>query len=162
MIATRSRTCFFRRPALFFGMVVTMAMLLISGCASLEKRIERNADYFATLPPERQALISSGEIDVGFSKQDVYLALGEADVKYTRRTSAGESEVWSYREYETAPPYFHDDWAWHGGLHHGPHPYRGYPFAYRHSWYDRPRYARDVMRVVFENGQVSAIEREVD
>ena len=80
-------------------------LLLLAGCASTpEKRIQQNQTLFDTLPADAQIRIRGGQIDIGFSPDMVRLALGTPHRTLTRRSPAGESDVWLYldvvRRYE--------------------------------------------------------------
>ena len=70
--------------------------LLIAGCATPESRIKTNPALFNSFPPDAQAEIRHGQIDVGFSKDMVKMALGNPDHIFLRKTAAGTNEVWSY------------------------------------------------------------------
>jgi hypothetical protein len=69
---------------------------LLSGCATPEYRIKKNADLFATFPPEVQENVRRGLIEPGYTRDMVYIAKGEPDRKYQRRTAEGQTEIWSY------------------------------------------------------------------
>src|SRR4051812_8495144 len=73
-------------------------MLAISGCATLHSRIEKNRAAFNTWPAPVQDKIVNGQIDVGFTADQVRVALGEPDRVWTRTTADGTSQVWSYRD----------------------------------------------------------------
>lgn len=73
----------------------------MSGCASPGYRIKKNPELFSSFPPEAQALISKGQIGIGFKPEMVVMALGEPDRKYTRMTRDASIEVWSYTSTRT-------------------------------------------------------------
>jgi len=121
-----------------------------TGCASPSYRIGKHPEYFNTLAPDKQARLRAGELDLGYTKQDVYLAVGWPDAKYTRRTAAGESEVWAYWAYEADRPYD----SFHDGRYPLGSTWRSYPGG--HGWYRRSAYEH--LRIIFDNGLISAIE----
>jgi len=72
-----------------------------TGCATPESRIRDNPSVFAEFEKDVQAKVRQGEIDLGFSREAVHIALGAPDRKYVRTTAGGRSEVWSYVAQET-------------------------------------------------------------
>ncbi len=72
-------------------------MLLLSACSSSpDSRISKNQAAFDSLPPPAQEKIRHGQVDIGFTPEMVFLALGEPSKKYVRQTEQGSTEVWSY------------------------------------------------------------------
>lgn len=71
--------------------------LVLAGCSSVDSRVNGNPD-FANWPPAVQQKVRAGEIDVGFTQQQVEVALGKPDYTSTRTTSDGTTAVWGYRE----------------------------------------------------------------
>jgi hypothetical protein len=86
------------KTRLFF-MAVTGALLL-GACSTVDSRIQQHASQFAGYPPGVQQKIRAGRIDLGFTMEQVVMAMGEAD-RHATRTS-GESgrsvtqEDWGY------------------------------------------------------------------
>lgn len=78
---------------------LALAVLSLSaGCASSPKsRIARNQETFDAYPADVRAAISEGQAKVGFTAEQVRLALGGPDRVVTRTSEAGQSEVWIYR-----------------------------------------------------------------
>lgn len=66
------------------------------GCATPESRIKKYRAAFDSFPPDMQANVRAGRIDIGYPKEAVLIALGEPDRRYMRRTLDGEVEVWAY------------------------------------------------------------------
>jgi len=75
-----------------------LPLMLAFGCSTPSKRstpssrIHKNRKLFHTYPPSVQRAICSGQIQQGFNRNKVYLALGKA----TRKEAAGASETWLY------------------------------------------------------------------
>ncbi|MCX7671625.1 MAG: hypothetical protein N2439_16340, partial [Anaerolineae bacterium] len=67
-----------------------------AGCATPESRIRKHRAAFEALPPDVQAGVRTGRIDIGYPKEAVLIALGEPDRRYIRKTAEGEVEVWAY------------------------------------------------------------------
>lgn len=77
----------------------TLASLLLSaGCATPASRIRKNQNAFDAYPPETQAKIREGKVAVGFTREQVLMALGRPDRAYRREAAGGAEEVWVYRE----------------------------------------------------------------
>lgn len=64
----------------------------------MDSRIARHRDAFNTWPPAVQDKVVVGQIDLGFTTDQVAVALGEPDRVFTRTTADGTSQVWSYRD----------------------------------------------------------------
>lgn len=71
-------------------------VLLAAACASPKARIRRHQAAFDAYPSEVQAKIRAGEVEVGFTPEQVEIALGVPDRKYVRKTAAGNQDVWGY------------------------------------------------------------------
>jgi hypothetical protein len=73
------------------------AALMAAGCATTQSRADRSPE-FATWPPAVQRTVLAGHIDIGFTREQVQVALGRPDYSYQRTTADGTTEVWSYRD----------------------------------------------------------------
>lgn len=72
---------------------------LSAGCASSPKsRISKNQSAFDSYPASVQTAIQEGKVEVGFTPDQVRLAIGAPDRILTRTSTAGDSEVWVYRD----------------------------------------------------------------
>jgi hypothetical protein len=78
--------------------VPAAAGLLWAGCSTVDSRIAKNRDVFNTWPAGVQDKVVVGQIDIGFTPDQVRVALGEPDRVFTRTTGDGTSQVWSYRD----------------------------------------------------------------
>lgn len=76
--------------------LIALIALLGAGCATPESRIKKNPEIFQALPPEIQENVRQGRIDMGYPKEAVQIALGRPDREYSRRTAAGQTDVWAY------------------------------------------------------------------
>ena len=72
--------------------------LFLAGCSTVDSRIAKNRDAFNTWPPAVQDKVVLGQIDIGFTTDQVRVALGEPDRVFTRTAADGTSEIWSYRD----------------------------------------------------------------
>lgn len=75
-----------------------MCAFALAGCSTVDSRIAKNREAFNSWPPAVQDKVVQGQIDIGFTAEQVRVALGEPDRVWTRQTTDGTSEVWSYRD----------------------------------------------------------------
>ena len=132
-----------------------LALLLATGCSTPQSRIKNNPAMFDQLPVEIREKVSAGEVDIGFSHDAVFLALGKPHRKYTRTTGEGQLEVWSW---------VGTDYRYERQLVNGSFRYRDSKGRMRTAtdsvWIDvKHEVEYERMRVEFENDAVSAIER---
>lgn len=119
----------------------------IAGCATPDSRIRDQQAAFDRYPPEVQQKIRAGQIDVGYTADMVRMALGEPDQRLERTTAEGASEIWAYRDSRPAFSLgigggsFGGSTGLGGGIGVG-----------------TGGEVKDRLRVVFQNGRVSAIE----
>lgn len=78
------------------GTLLLCLLLLLAACETLESRLTRNQEVLKKSPPEHQALIQQGRIQVGFTPTEVYLAWGAASHKSFTESSQGLEETWFY------------------------------------------------------------------
>ncbi len=132
-------------PALLLGLLLTAA-----GCATPEARINRHGDLFATFPPEVQAKVRQGIVQLGYTADMVYLAAGRPRHTQQRIDETGTTQIWRYTAYRwhSSPPYWR---RWPGGPWWDAPPY---------GWDEREEY--DVLRIEFRDGRVVAIEQITD
>jgi hypothetical protein len=72
-------------------------LVLVSGCVSTPaSRIQKEPQTFAAFAPEIQAKVQKGEIEIGYSRDMVRLALGLPRQVTIRTAETGEAEIWTY------------------------------------------------------------------
>lgn len=139
--------------------LATAAMLLAAGCESArESRIRRNPHIYNQLHPEDQYRIQQGMIDLGYTPDMVYLALGAPDERREILTADGVRQTWIYSTYYE---------RYDGTRHVGYRRYMAYdPYWRRYRMHYQPVYAdtyrpeiHERIRVEFENGRVSTVEQ---
>lgn len=69
---------------------------VLAACAGPSSRIKKHQAEFDSYPADVQKKIRAGQADVGFTDQQVALALGRPDRIYSRKTQTGQQEVWAY------------------------------------------------------------------
>jgi hypothetical protein len=79
--------------------LVLVSLLLglsVAGCSTVNSRVAAAPTVMQESPEEVRRLIRAGEVAVGFTRDQVRLALGDPN-GVTRRVGArGDEEVWSY------------------------------------------------------------------
>lgn len=73
-----------------------LAAAILAACSSPGSRINEQQSAFNAYPADVQQKIRAGDVAVGFTQEQVRLALGEPSRRYTQQTTTGESEVWAY------------------------------------------------------------------
>lgn len=131
-------------------LLIVLATLLVAGCNSLEKRIGAQQAQFDTWPADVREKIQAGRVDIGFTPEQVRVALGEPTRKYQRTTAEGSSEVWAYAGGRVGLSL-----GIGVGSAHGSSAYAG------GVAYEPPTYGADdeAVRVVFEGGKVTSVEK---
>jgi len=125
-------------------------LLVLVGCATNPaERIAKNRPAFASWPPDVQAKVQAGVVALGFTPEQVQMALGAPDHTFTRTTERGTEEVWAYRDHK---PRISVGLGVVGG---GGNTRVGAATVVNSGG----PYMDDVLRVVFEGGLVAAIEK---
>jgi len=77
--------------------VIASVAVMMSGCVSTPaRRIQQEPGMFAGFSAPVQEKVRRGEIDIGFSRDMVRLALGLPRRNQSRITEAGVTEIWIY------------------------------------------------------------------
>lgn len=122
--------------------------LLVLGCSTVDSRVKANESAFNSWPPAVQEKVRAGQVDVGFTPEMVRVALGDPERTMTHTTASGQAEVWIYGD---KSPKFSI------GLGMGSvrgHTGVGTGVTVGDTWRDD-----EALRVIFEGGKVTAIER---
>jgi hypothetical protein len=141
----------------FFAVLIG-AVALLAGCSTVQSRIEEKQHVYNTLDPQTQSKIREGVIDIGYTPDMVYMAMGQPDERRTKVTSDGEEMTWIYSQY----------WQQYEGSR-----LAGYrrvvfydPAVRAYRVYLQPVHAdiysereEERTRVVFKDGRVSSIEQ---
>lgn len=130
------------------GLILVAAGL--AGCATTpESRVEKNAALVATWPAEVQTQVRAGKVAIGFTAEQVRVAVGEPDRIANRTDVAGAHDVWVY--FDEAPRFSFGVGVGSGG--------GGSGVGGGVRVGSGGRRERERMRLTFENGKVSAIEQ---
>jgi hypothetical protein len=127
-----------------------LLLALLPACSTPESRIADHRLAFEKYPADVQQKIRAGQVDVGFTQEMVQMALGKYDRRYTRNTTTGEVEVWSY--HDNSPQFSFGIGVGSGGYHRGTAVGGG--VAMSTGGYD----PEEKIRVEFRAGVVTAVE----
>lgn len=131
--------------------ILTALSALALACATLETRIAESQEAFDTYPPEVQEQIRAGEIAVGFTPEQVLMALGEPSRRSQVTTDDAVAEVWIWRRSVAGAGFglrsggYHDGVGVQGGI-----------------LVEEPSRLEDEMIVEFVNGRVSRFEKLIE
>lgn len=145
------------KPFSLPSLAIALPLLLLGACNTVEKRIEEKPAAFAAADPATQEKVRKNVVEVGFSTDLVYIALGKPNEERRTQTTNGETLTWIYNTYQ-------QDYA--GQAYTG---YRRYvvidPRTGRPVVFIEPVYT-DVyrehvderLRIIFKDGKVTSIE----
>lgn len=128
-----------------------LLVLAAAGCASVDRRIKANQEAFDGYPPEVQATIRRGEVAVGFTEEQVLIALGRPDRKTRVTADDRVATVWTWRRSVPGIGFGVGTGNRVGNVGIGTGISTG-----------SPRAEEDLHRVEFVNGRVTAIESLVE
>jgi hypothetical protein len=133
-----------------FSLFAVALLVLAVGCSTVDSRISKLQALFDAWPAEVQQKIRAGRVDLGFTPEQVRVALGEPAKKYNRTTAQGKSEVWSYA-----------DRSFGVSLGVGVGSARGAGLYGGGVAYEPASYGADDEsgRIIFEDGRVTSVEK---
>jgi hypothetical protein len=129
---------------------------LLAGCSTVDRRIEEKSGVFNALDADTQDQLRQGMVEVGYTPDMVYIALGRPDEKRAIVTTTAREEVWVYSTYFSE--YVGSTVRYRRYI--AMHPRTGQRVVYfepvrDHLYVDR---AEDRIRITFRDGKVSMIE----
>jgi hypothetical protein len=82
-------------------LVCIATVALLAGCemSGASGRIEEKSAVFSSLTPEQKQIIEAGDIDIGFTPDMVYMALGKASKSEVKDSPDGTVTLWTYNRY---------------------------------------------------------------
>lgn len=129
-------------------LVATMSLLMLAvSCATTDSRIAKHQTEFNSWPPDVQEKVRAGKVELGFTPEMVRVALGDPDRVISRTTDRGVSEGWVYRDKGPRFSFGLGLGSAHGSSAVGAGVRVGDDFR-----------EDEKLRVLFENGKVSALE----
>lgn len=141
-----------------FRILLGAVVLMLIGCSTVDSRIQEKPEVFSSLDPATQAKIKQGIIDVGFTSDMVYIALGKPDEIRERSSQAGRETSWKYNSYYN---------RYEGTVRAGYHRFVYWdPQIRAYRIYYEPVYANlyseqkeTYIRVMFKDGKVTTIDQ---
>ncbi|HET7537400.1 MAG TPA: hypothetical protein VFJ90_13155 [Candidatus Didemnitutus sp.] len=142
----------------FLALPLLAALLAAAGCESVSSRIKEKPDVYASLDPATQNKIKQGIIDIGYSEDMVYLALGKPDERHEQVNQAGRQVTWIYNTYYERYDGTHFA-GYYRQVYFDPvlHTYRVYYHPAYADAYTEEKEAR--IQVTFKDGRTTAIEQ---
>ncbi|HEY8993730.1 MAG TPA: hypothetical protein VIM71_03515 [Lacunisphaera sp.] len=142
-----------------FMLATSLGFLM--GCQTVESRIKEKPEVFASVDKATQDKIKQGIIDVGYTEDMVYLALGAPDQKRESISAAGRNVTWIYNTYYTRYEGDHM-MGYHRRVYFDPYlkTYRVYYRPVFQEVYSEEKEER--IRIVFKDGKASVIEQTKD
>jgi hypothetical protein len=137
------------------------ALLFAAGCQTVDSRIKEKPEVFNSVDKATQDKIKQGIIDLGFTEDMVYLALGNPDQKRESKTAAGTRLTWIYNTYYTRYEGT-QMMGYHRRVYFDPY-LRTYRLYYHPVFADT--YSEDKeerIRITFTDGKATAIEQAKD
>lgn len=134
-------------PILCFTAALVALSFVVAGCSTTDSRIKDHQAAFNAAPADVQTKIREGKVEVGFTEEQVLMALGAPDRRYTRTTASGTTEVWAYDDHKPSFSFGVGVAGGGGGTMVGGGAVVG--TGDRHS---------DKLRVVLSGGRVTALE----
>ena len=120
-------------PRLLRTFILASSLGFLAGCQTVESRIKEKPEVFASVDKATQDKIKQGIIELGFTEDLVYVALGQPDQKRETVNATGRTLTWIYNTY-----YDRYDGTGFAGYHRSVY-YDPYLRAYR--MYYRPVFA---------------------
>lgn len=139
--------------SLLFG-----ALAFLTGCQTVDDRIKEKPAVFASLDTATQDKIKQGIIDLGYTEDMVYFALGKPDQTRETANTSGRTVTWIYNTY----------YQRYDGTRFAGYSRRVYfdPYLKSYRVYYHPVYAEvysdekeERIRIVFKDGKASVIEQ---
>jgi hypothetical protein len=82
----------------FFSLAL---VVVVASCSSAPpSHVERNEEMVASWPSAVQEKVRAGQIGLGFTTEQVRIALGAPDRKTSRIMAGGTSEIWAYLDHK--------------------------------------------------------------
>lgn len=141
-----------------FLIVAALAVLGLAGCSTVRSRIQEKQHVFNTLDPQTQAKIQQGLVDLGYTTDMVYMAMGRPDETRDQVTNQGHETTWIYnnywQQYEGSRLVGYRRHVYYDQIARA---YRVYYYPIRQEIYSERTEERT--RVIFKDGRVAAIEQ---
>lgn len=143
---------------IFRTLALAGSLGFLVGCQSVESRIKERPEAFLNADQESQGKILQGDIDVGFTEDQVYIALGKPDEKRESVNADGRHVTWIYNTYYSR--YEGDRMiGYERNVYFDPR-IRRYRMYYRPAFVETySEHKEERIRVRFEHGKVVSIDQ---
>ncbi|HEX2860024.1 MAG TPA: hypothetical protein VHN79_00205 [Lacunisphaera sp.] len=146
---------------LFRTFLLATSLGFMVGCQTVETRIKEKPEVFASVDKETQDKIKQGIIDLGYTEDMVYLALGAPHQKRESITANGRTVTWIYNTYYTRYEGEHMV-GYHRRVYFDPY-LKTYRVYYRPVFNEVYREEKEErIRIVFKDGKAFVIEQAKD
>lgn len=146
---------------LFRIFALATSLGFLAGCQTVESRIKERPEAFYRLDTATQDKILQGIIDIGFSEDMVYLALGDPSEKRERITENARTQIWIYSTYYTRYD-GRTNVGYYRRVYFDP-TVQTYRIHYRPVFADTYREEKEErIRITFRDGRVTVIEQAKD
>lgn len=76
-----------------------LGLLVLAGCDTFERRSKEKTAVLAALDPQTRAKLEHGIVEIGYTPDMVYLALGAPDDESETTTAQGKEKTWIFNSY---------------------------------------------------------------
>ena len=80
----------------YASLLFCSVLALLAGCNAVDSRIRQNEATFRALDPETQQKLRNKKVEVGYTPDMVYIALGNPTSRTERSTAEGQTMIWIY------------------------------------------------------------------
>jgi len=139
-------------------LLIAFALLGVVGCSTFEKRSLEKAEVFSKLDPATQEKLRREVIEIGYTPDMVFIALGKPDIKSQQITADSREETWTYNSYYSE--YRGTETAGYRRIINYDPIRKTYIVYYEPVRVDVYRdHVEDHIRITFRNGKVAVIEQ---
>lgn len=82
-------------------LLLLLALAFLAGCTTFKDRAKEKAAVFSQLDAATQENLRKGVVEIGYTKDMVYIALGNPDSRRERVSADGKEETWIYSALST-------------------------------------------------------------
>ena len=133
-------------------------LLALAGCNTIDHRISEKQAVFNRLDPQVQDKIRQGIVEIRYTQDMVYIALGPPDARHEKVTAKGGETTWIYKTYyEQYEGMEHVGYRRIAFFDPADHDYHVYYEPVSEPIYSE--HEEDSIRVTFVNGKVTTIEQ---
>ncbi len=133
----------------FLLLLIGSLLILITGCSSVDNRIDEDQAAFDSWPADVQKKVRAGEVEIGFTREMTRMALGKPQRIITLTTDSGVAEAWVYEEKKSNVSF-----GLGMGTMQGRSAFGGGVTVGGDNWNER-----EILRITFDSAGVTAMEQ---